>query len=175
PADKITICHATKSVKNPYVEITISMNGLHGHGPADDSRHHAGSWKDIIPAPKDGCPSTVQTGQTAGTQNQAGTTGSGTENQQGVAGVQGSADSNPQNPAEAGVLGARASGGSAPKSGVLGARASGRAPAAAVAARRTARTGSLPFTGTQLAFVLIAAAVALLGGFALRRVLARQS
>ena len=37
------------------------------------------------------------------------------------------------------------------------------------------RHASLPFTGTQLAFVLIAAAVALLGGFALRRVLARQS
>src|SRR3954452_20369279 len=60
PAGKITICHATKSVKNPYVEITISVNGLHGHGPADAPHHHAGSWKDIIPAPAEGCPGTVQ-------------------------------------------------------------------------------------------------------------------
>src|SRR4029079_2318737 len=59
-AGKITICHATRSVTNPYVEITISVNGLHGHGPADDSRHHAGSWKDIIPAPAEGCPGTTQ-------------------------------------------------------------------------------------------------------------------
>ena len=72
PAGKITICHATRSVKNPYVEITISVNGLHGHGPADDSRHHAGSWKDIIPAPDGGCPATVQTAGTTG--SEAGTT-----------------------------------------------------------------------------------------------------
>jgi hypothetical protein len=32
--------------------------------------------------------------------------------------------------------------------------------------------GSLPFTGTDLVIVLLAAAVALLGGFALRRVAA---
>src|SRR4051795_10242316 len=62
---KITICHATKSVKNPYVEITISVNGLHGHGPADDPRHHEGSWQDIIPAPAGGCPGTVQQGGTS--------------------------------------------------------------------------------------------------------------
>src|SRR5205823_7077227 len=64
---KITICHATKSVKNPYVEITISVNGLHGHGPTDSdpvSRHHAGSWKDIIPAPTGGCPTTVEQNNT---------------------------------------------------------------------------------------------------------------
>jgi len=44
---KITICHATGSAKNPYVEITISYNGLHGH------EDHVG---DIIPAPAGGCP-----------------------------------------------------------------------------------------------------------------------
>jgi len=44
---KITICHATSSAKNPYNEITISVNGLDGHDK------HAG---DIIPAPADGCP-----------------------------------------------------------------------------------------------------------------------
>jgi hypothetical protein len=44
---KITICHATNSSKNPYVLITVSVNGLNGHGK------HA---RDIIPAPAEGCP-----------------------------------------------------------------------------------------------------------------------
>ena len=44
---KITICHATGSSKNPYVMITISINGLNGH------RNHS---RDIIPAPPGGCP-----------------------------------------------------------------------------------------------------------------------
>ena len=47
--DKITICHATSSDKNPYNEITISKSGLNGH------TGHAG---DIIPAPAGGCPTT---------------------------------------------------------------------------------------------------------------------
>jgi len=46
---KITICHATGSAKNPYVMITISVNGLNGHDK------HPG---DIIPAPAGGCPTT---------------------------------------------------------------------------------------------------------------------
>ncbi|MCL4505280.1 MAG: hypothetical protein M1434_12165 [Chloroflexi bacterium] len=33
---KITICHATHSATNPYVEITVSINGLNGH------EHHDG-------------------------------------------------------------------------------------------------------------------------------------
>lgn len=44
---KITICHATSSAKNPYVEITIDVNGLNGH-----DKHK----NDIIPAPAGGCP-----------------------------------------------------------------------------------------------------------------------
>jgi len=48
PSDgKITICHATGSAKNPYVEITVDVNGLNGHDK------HAG---DIIPVPAEGCP-----------------------------------------------------------------------------------------------------------------------
>ncbi len=46
---KITICHATSSKKNPYNEITVSVNGLNGHDKHDG---------DIIPAPAGGCPST---------------------------------------------------------------------------------------------------------------------
>ena len=45
--EKITICHATSSEKNPYVKITISVNGLNGHENHQD---------DIIPAPASGCP-----------------------------------------------------------------------------------------------------------------------
>ena len=48
---KITICHATSSAKNPYNEITVSVNGLNGHSK------HTG---DIIPAPAGGCPTTKQ-------------------------------------------------------------------------------------------------------------------
>ena len=44
---KITICHATNSATNPYNEITVSVNGLNGHG------NHEG---DIIPVPEGGCP-----------------------------------------------------------------------------------------------------------------------
>ncbi len=51
--DKITICHRTGSAKNPYVEITVSVNATtDGHGS------HEG---DIIPAPVGGCPATVIT------------------------------------------------------------------------------------------------------------------
>ncbi len=46
---KITICHATSSKKNPYNEITVSVDGLNGHDK------HEG---DIIPAPAGGCPTT---------------------------------------------------------------------------------------------------------------------
>lgn len=45
PADKITICHATGSEKNPHVEITVSENALNGHG-----RGKAVHKDDIIPA-----------------------------------------------------------------------------------------------------------------------------
>jgi hypothetical protein len=44
---KITICHATGSEKNPYVEITVSVNGLNGH-----DKHEL----DIIPMAAGGCP-----------------------------------------------------------------------------------------------------------------------
>ena len=46
---KITICHATSSETNPYNEITVSVNGLNGHGKHAD---------DIIPVPEGGCPTT---------------------------------------------------------------------------------------------------------------------
>jgi hypothetical protein len=54
---KVTICHATGSAKNPYVEITIDVNGLSGHDT------HA---NDIIPAPAGGCPASNDTGSGKG-------------------------------------------------------------------------------------------------------------
>jgi hypothetical protein len=44
--DKITICHATGSASNPYVEITIDSNALPAH-----IKHG-----DIYPVPANGCP-----------------------------------------------------------------------------------------------------------------------
>jgi hypothetical protein len=49
---KITICHATNNASAPYNRITISVNGLNGHGD------HPG---DIIPAPEGGCPASPTT------------------------------------------------------------------------------------------------------------------
>ena len=67
---KVTICHATSSDTNPYVTITISQAGLHGHsGHADD----------LIPAPADGCPTTLDEHEDAGDEHQdAGDDGEGT-------------------------------------------------------------------------------------------------
>jgi hypothetical protein len=49
PQGKTTICHATGSATNPYVEITISDNALPAHTTHQDGR-------DIVPAPAGGCP-----------------------------------------------------------------------------------------------------------------------
>jgi hypothetical protein len=179
PADKITLCHATRSVKNPYVGITISMNGLHGHGPAGDSRHHEGSWKDVIPAPPGGCPTTAQQQSSAAKQQPTTSTAQPAALANLVAAAPEVAATAPATEApQQVVLGARASGGHRPTragqpaaSKVLGAQASGGVPKAALASRAAGnRNGSLPFTGFNLVIVLLAGAAALLGGFALRRV-----
>jgi hypothetical protein len=49
PHQKETICHATGSETNPYVEITISVRAIKAH-----DRHQ--NDEDIIPAPAGGCP-----------------------------------------------------------------------------------------------------------------------
>jgi hypothetical protein len=48
--DKVSVCHATGSETNPYVQISISENALNGNGG------HASHEGDIIPAPAAGCP-----------------------------------------------------------------------------------------------------------------------
>ena len=63
---KITLCHATGSATNPYVEITVSVAGAtHGHAK------HPG---DIIPAPAEGCPISPITSSTPTSWNIAGQT-----------------------------------------------------------------------------------------------------
>lgn len=48
-SDKVTLCHATGSATNPYVEITVADAGA--------TNGHAKHSEDIIPAPAEGCPS----------------------------------------------------------------------------------------------------------------------
>jgi len=45
-AEKVTICHATGSASNPYVQITVSTSAVPAHEKHDG---------DIIPAPSTGC------------------------------------------------------------------------------------------------------------------------
>jgi hypothetical protein len=52
PPKKTTICHATGSATNPYVEITVSKDALAAHKSHQDGR-------DIVPAPPTGCPGDV--------------------------------------------------------------------------------------------------------------------
>jgi hypothetical protein len=63
---KVTICHRTASNTNPYVLIRVSKSALKGH------RRHAG---DIIPAPKQGCPSQPMSPTQGGTALTAALTG----------------------------------------------------------------------------------------------------
>lgn len=164
PAGKITICHATKSETNPYVTITISVNGLNGH-----KHHHEGSWSDIIPAPAGGCPTTAQVQRPTTTSTPTTTTA--------PAVVVPSPETAVTAPVERqAVLGAQAEGESAPApadgNAVLGEQAEGgNAPAAAQATRAADADdeGTLPFTGFGLGIVLLVAAALLLAGFALRR------
>ncbi|MEP7290233.1 MAG: hypothetical protein ABI835_00565 [Chloroflexota bacterium] len=63
-SDKVTLCHATGSESNPYVEITVSFNA------ASEGRGHDGHANDIIPAPAEGCPTVVWPGGVAAGQVQ---------------------------------------------------------------------------------------------------------
>lgn len=162
-APKATLCHATKSGKNPYVNITISGNALRRAG---HTNHHARSWDDII---------TVAAGEEC-ENGTSPTTATTTQGQPAAAALQAVAGVVQSVLGTGAVLGAQASGGAeTPASGVLGAQAEGASAPAAAAETRSANTGSLPFTGLELAFLVIAGMAALLGGLALRRVIAPRA
>ena len=54
PPAQVTLCHATGSEQNPYVEITVDDNSVQLEG-------HQGHEGDIIPAPEGGCPGPTTT------------------------------------------------------------------------------------------------------------------
>jgi hypothetical protein len=51
--EKVPVCHATGSMKNPYVLIHVARSAVAAH-----ARHQNG--RDLIPAPKEGCPEKVE-------------------------------------------------------------------------------------------------------------------
>lgn len=163
---KTTLCHATGSDTNPYVEITISDRAVKAHDHHQDGR-------DIIPAPAGGCPKAEVTAAVADA----------------VAGLAPAFDAAIPGP----PAGAAAPAGTADTPGsavggqtqlqplatgdVAGVEASGGDPASGTAADPAARaagesdddSGSLPFTGLAVLMLAIAGALLLATGFGLRR------
>jgi hypothetical protein len=173
----ITICHATGSATNPFVQITIDENGLNGHGDHQDDR-------DIIPAPAEGCPTgttntttpppptevvtPLVTPPTTTVLAPATTLSPATQEVLGVRQTGTSAPgSTPSTPGENEVLGENASGGTAP---AATAPAAARQPVAADNAG-----GSLPFTGTDAMLVLFLGCLLVLTGVTVQRLTARRS
>ena len=52
PPDKVTICHATGSISNPYVQITVSANAV-GDGKGHNRDAHQDGEDVIPPGPDD--------------------------------------------------------------------------------------------------------------------------
>jgi hypothetical protein len=156
---KTTLCHATGSDTNPYVEITISDRAVQAH-----SRHQDG--EDLIPAPAGGCPgSAAATGDVPAAAELAAPVAEAvtavTEQRAEERAVRGTT----QRRGESGVAGVTET--STPRAG-----ADADEPANAVAAAETteaADDGSLPFTGLELVFVIMVGTALLLAGYALRR------
>ena len=165
-----TLCHATGSEKNPYVEIEIANPGiLHAHeGHQDDG--------DIIPAPAGGCPSTLE----GAARSVAGTGASGVETAGPATGS--AASGSPGAPAgetASGIISSSQMGttGAADQIQVLGeidteagtAETSDGSPASVPTADVEEGTNGLPFTGLSLIAVILAGLAALLTGVALWR------
>jgi hypothetical protein len=149
PHQKTTLCHATGSATNPYVEITISDRAVQAH-----ARHQDG--RDIIPAPAGGCPGTAAAETPAAEELAAPVA-------EEVAAV---TEQRTERKGESEVAGVTQTNAPAADDDQAG------EPAAATAAAETtdaADEGSLPFTGLELLLVLMIGAALLLAGYALRR------
>jgi hypothetical protein len=187
---KVTIGHTTGSWRTPFVPITISVNGLNGHaehsgdvvvaGGSITKTNGNGAGGNAGSSPSSGQSETTPAGNTpAGTasptnQLVAGTQFAGNGANAGTTPASGTTTSGTaQSPASA-VLGvgspAAGTGGSNSEAGT-GAVAT--APSSANASRRGG--GSLPFTGVDLVWVLMAAAGSLTAGLALRRAASSKS
>jgi hypothetical protein len=182
--NKTTICHATGSATNPYVEITIPPPAIQAH-----ARHQDG--RDIIPAPAGGCPTApTQTSsnppagwggeqqpgvQPPGVQPPAGQTAPATAENGAVApqviehltngGVAGTVTPKAATPKASARAKARANG----RSRVLGETAHNELGSSTPAKQTQPLKGGLPFTGLDVALVVAAGLGALLAGTALRR------
>jgi hypothetical protein len=162
-AGKVTICHATGSATNPYVEITMSRNALTAHAEI----HHDG--RDVVPAPAGGCPGAAAKPEVVGTpapavlprSDERRATAPAPQAARGRAGVLGRVERAAGRNGDTAVLGESATeSGDAPATAPRVAR-----PAAAAEADE----GGLPFTGLDLVVIALAGAAALLAGIALRR------
>lgn len=168
-----TVAHATESVRTPNVPSTVSANGMNGHGagnggnaaapfvPGQGETAAAGMAPAAAASPPGlqlvaGTQFAGNGARTGATAPASGTTPGGTAQSPGtaVAGL------------ETGAGGVGSNGGAANGVGAT-------APGSAFATRRGG--GSLPFTGLELVWVLIAAAGCLTSGLALRRVASSQS
>ena len=159
---KTTICHATGSATNPYVEITISDRALKAHAAHQDGR-------DIIPAPGGGCP-------------KAEVTNAATEAIAGLAPAFDAAIPGPPAVAGATASGSGEAGATAGRpvaaGDVAGVEAEGVTPADGAAADTAAASngpdkgeegGSLPFTGLAVVMLAIAGALLIATGLGLKR------
>jgi hypothetical protein len=185
--EKITICHATGSETNPFVLITISVNGLNGHADHQDG-------EDIIPATSlADCPVTAAGGPPGGEAPQEGgfgPEGAGPPEAGDVRGGQQVGDVEaPGEGEEAGPEGAVEGVGSAggpEESGVLG--VSGESGDGAPAdedvvegeaaggdlAADTDEDGALAFTGLDLVALGLVGLVLGFAGGTIRRLMRRQ-
>jgi hypothetical protein len=178
---KITICHATGSATNPYVIITISVNGLNGHRDHQDGR-------DIIPAPEGGCPA-ASNPENPGNPPGGDNPGANTPNPPGPTVTQTApppatitAPATTPPPGAQAVLGERVTAPArsqkpAGRTQVKGANASGGTTPTPAAAQQPLRAaaGTLPFTGTDALLVAFIGSLLLLTGLATMRWDARRS
>ena len=159
PDGRITICHATGSATNPFVEITISVNGLNGHGDHQDG-------EDIVPAPAGGCEPAAVAAATEAVPAGADERGAWPAGDPGA--------DEPGEP-NGGVLGEAVFGGTELSGSiepdgeqVLAADVTGAASAGDDGTGELSKGGELPFTGLAIGGLLIAAALLLASGFGLR-------